>query len=151
MQTGFAFTTDICALSPRRARRSRLRYRSNLISTSINRHIQIQMAITSECFSRELWTAPGRSCVASSFISYWARIRQGSVCIQHETTALLSTGHLFRAYSAHFQALRLCPALDWKIVSMQILLREGFHSLRHNLPPGSPTFFFFSTVALAWQ
>lgn len=77
------------------------------------------------------------------FISYWARIRQGSVCIWHETTALLSAGHLFRAYSAHFQALRLCPALDWKIVSMQILLREGFHSLRHNLPPGSPTFFLF--------
>lgn len=81
MQTGFPRTTDICALSPRLARCSRLRYRSNMISTSINRHIQIQMAITSKCFLRELWPARGRSCVASCFKSHWAvsgRVRPAS-------------------------------------------------------------------------
>lgn len=78
-------------------------------------------------------------------------IQQGSAAsVWHEAAALLSAGHLFRAYSAHFQALRLCPALDWKIVSMQILLREGFHSLRHNLPPGSPTFFSFFLFLSLW-
>lgn len=35
-------------------------------------------------------------------------------------------------------------ALEWKIMSMQILLREGFYSLKRNLPLGNWTVFFFS-------
>lgn len=35
------------------------------------------------------------------------------------------------------------PALEWKIMSTQILLREGFYSLEHNLP-----LFFLTTTCL---
>lgn len=34
------------------------------------------------------------------------------------------------------------PVLEWEIMSMQILLREGFYSLKRNLPLGNWTFFY---------
>lgn len=54
---------------------------------------------------------------------------------------IIESGAFTWVYSSHFQALRLCLALDWKIVSVQILLQEASHTLRHNLPPGKPNFF----------
>lgn len=83
------------------------------------------------------------------FIRNWACIHQCSAHRLHPAWNyyIIERGAFTLAYSAHFQALRLCLALDWKIVSAWIALREGFHSLRHNLPPGSQTFYIYHHMA----
>lgn len=60
-----------------------------------------------------------------------------AACFQDAALALLRAGHVMLAYSARFQALRLCLVLEWKIVSVRMLLREGFYSLKRNLPRGN--------------
>lgn len=47
-----------------------------------------------------------------------------------------------------FPGTQIMPsALEWEIMSMQILLREGFYSLKRNLPLGNWTVFFpFTTT-----
>lgn len=79
------------------------------------------------------------------FIRNWACIHQCSAHRLHRAWNyyIIERGAFTLAYSAYFQALRLCLALDWKIVSARIALREGFHSLRHNLPPGTQTLYIY--------
>lgn len=48
-----------------------------------------------------------------------------------------------------FPGTQIMPsALEWEIMSMQILLREGFYSLKRNLPLGNWTVFFFFLLPL---